>query len=396
MTHSQTQVVKAGRQSAGPLHILTITPFYPAEGDEARGCFIAEPLAALSRLNVHNTVMAVEPFYRGRAKASQTAPEAEWERFFPFPGAIGLPTSGAFLFASLLAKVRRIHGLQSIHLIHAHAALPCGHAAALLSRQLGIPFVVTVHGLDAYFTNQVSGLFGQWCKRVSSWVYRSAHKVICISQKVRDQVVLGTKASTVVIYNGVDPEMFSPSPGIGKGAPILSVGNLIPIKGHELLLRAIAEVRQEFPQVSCDLIGDGPERPRLEMLARDLGIGGNIHFLGRKNRGEVAAAMSRCVLFALPSRYEGLGCVYLEAMSSAKPVIACAGQGIEEVIQHGHNGWLNEPGSLPDMTFALTQLLRDPHTCLQLGEAARRTIIDRFTLAHQAEMLAQLYQGCVA
>jgi teichuronic acid biosynthesis glycosyltransferase TuaC len=395
MVHSQPVGVQTEKVFR-PLHVLTLTPFYPGAKDDARGCFVSEPLGPLQQLGVDNTVIAVQPFYRGKVEAIGGAYNVRWQRYLSFPGGAGLPTSGAFLFLALISKVRAIHSAKPVDLIHAHAALPCGHVAALLSRELGIPFVVTVHGLDAYFTNQVSGYFGLGCERISRWVYKSAQRVICISEKVREKVLEKVRADATVIYNGVDPQLFSPSTEADASNSILSVGNLIPIKGQELLLRAFAAVQDQFPGVECDLVGDGPERQRLEKLSEELSISGKVHFLGRKSRKDLAGAMKRCLLFALPSRYEGLGCVYLEAMACEKPVIACAQQGIEEIIQHGRNGWLMEPGSLPDMTDALLQLLGDAHARRQIGEEARRTILAGYTLAHQAEMLLRLYRGCIA
>jgi glycosyltransferase involved in cell wall biosynthesis len=104
--------------------------------------------------------------------------------------------------------------------------------------------------------------------------------------------------------------------------------------------------------------------------------------------------MRRCTLFVLPSRYEGLGCVYLEAMSTEKSAIACRGQGIEEVIQHRSNGWLIAADNLQELTDALVALLKDPELRRRIGDAARQTILQGFTLAHQAEQLARLYQEC--
>jgi glycosyltransferase involved in cell wall biosynthesis len=177
---------------------------------------------------------------------------------------------------------------------------------------------------------------------------------------------------------------------------ILSVGNLIPIKGHELLLRALMHVLPSHPNLSCEIIGDGPERNRLLKLARDFNIDDRVHFLGRQSRKQVADAMRRCTLFALPSRYEGLGCVYLEAMATGKPAIACRGQGIDEIIEHGRNGWLIDPDNLPQLTAALTTLMSDVELRREIGEAARRTVLERFTLSHQASELAAVYRECVA
>ena len=102
------------------------------------------------------------------------------------------------------------------------------------------------------------------------------------------------------------------------------------------------------------------------------------------------------MLFALPSEYEGFGCVYLEAMAAEKAVIACHGQGIEEVIQHGRNGWLIEPGDLLSLTGALAMFLENPELRRRIGEAARKTVVQGFTLAHQAARLAQLYRECIS
>ena len=379
------------------LHILVLTPFYPTSTDDAKGCFVAEPMPALSKLEVDSAVIAVQPFYRPRASLNPLVFPAQYTRFLSLPGGLGLPTAGAFLFANLLSTVRRLHRSNPIHLIHAHAALPCGHAAALLSRELGIPFVVTVHGLDAYSTTQVGGLFGNWCRRVSKFVYRSAKRVICVSDRVRDQVLKGglDRVNTEVVYNGVDPETFHPSCDSAEEQTILCVGDLIPSKGHELLLRGLAAIHSRFPEVSCEFIGDGPERSHLAKTAAKLDLGDKIRFLGRRSRSQVADAMRRCTLFALPSGYEGLGCVYLEAMATGKAAIGCRGQGIEEVIEHGANGWLIDPGSLPGLTEALFELSGSSQMRNALGEAARNTILRDFTLNHQAERLVRIYQECV-
>ena len=381
-----------------PLHVLTLTPFYPVSGDDAQGCFVAEPLAELAGLGVANTVRAVQPFYRGGAAAIDSAVGARWVRFFSIPGGRGLSSAGAFLFARLLPEIRRLHASKPVHVIHAHSALPCGQAAALLSRELKIPFVVTVHGLDAFSTRQVEGRAGEWCARISRSVYGSARSVICISEKVRDQVIggAGPRVNATVIYNGADPEMFSAVDGEPGEPLILCVGNLIPIKGHELLLRAFAAIQDQFPRLSLEIIGDGPERSRLQKLADELGIAAKVNFRGRQGRRQVADAMRRATVFALPSRYEGLGCVYLEAMSAGKPVIACRGQGIEEVVEPGVNGCLIGAGELQELTDTLTRLLQQPELRRTMGHAARRTILQGYSLGHQAARLFRLYQECRA
>jgi teichuronic acid biosynthesis glycosyltransferase TuaC len=381
-----------------PIHVLTLTPFYPSEHDDADGCFVSEPVGALTQAGVMNTVLAVQPFYRGRRRSRSDSP-SQWLRFFSLPGGFGLPSAGAFLFARIVAQVRQLQRSGNVDLIHAHAALPCGHAAMLLSAELKIPYVVTVHGIDAFSTEQVRGRAGEWSRRISTRVFQSSKRVICISERVREAVLEGTGRScrTSVVYNGVDPEMFSPAtePVAGE-LRVLSVGNLIPIKGHELLLRAVASLAFEFRALTLEIIGDGPERSHLQDLAQQLQIAERVRFLGRQSRAQVAEAMRRSTVFALPSRYEGLGCVYLEAMSTGKPVIGCRGQGIAEIIQQGSNGFLVGPDNEKELTLALGMLLRDEGLRHRIGNAARDTVLDRLTLSQQAESLARIYRESMA
>ena len=377
------------------LHVLTLTPFYPTESDEAFGCFLAEPLRAMVDVGVENTVLFASPFYRGRNRVSDRTTAATALRYFCLPKGIGLSSSGAFLFARIVGVIRKVNHKSSIDLIHAHSALPCGHAASLLSRELGIPYVITVHGLDAYSTNQVTGISGRWCERVSRRVYQGARRVICISGRVREEVLKGGSFSTEVIHNSVDAELFAPTQVTNNADPmILSIGDLIPCKGQDLLLHAIAELRQRFPTVRCEIVGDGPQRDALTSLAAKLRIVDRVTFCGRLPRKQVAEKFQQCMIFALLSRYEGLGCVYLEAMATGRPVVACHGQGIGDIIQNGHNGLLVKPGNLAEFISALATLLENPSLRRSIATAGHRTIHQNHTLAHQAENLARVYAEC--
>jgi teichuronic acid biosynthesis glycosyltransferase TuaC len=402
------------------MHVLTLTPFYPTAEDDASGCFIAESVGELQRQGVESSVIAVHAMHHSHPGGDSKAPPAAWKKYFCLPGNPGLFTAGRFLHAALRSHLRQIHSQHPISLIHAHAALPCGHAAMLLARELGIPFVVTVHGLDAFSTRQVPGWFGPRCSVVCADVYGAAARAICISEQVARRVREGLRgggaANISVVYNGVDSSLFSPvsSPALSptfspvssqahtstddpalENAVILSVGNLIPIKGHELLLRSIAAIAPSHPHLQCKIIGDGSERARLQELTRELRIEDKVHFLGRRSRSEVAEAMRKCTLFALPSWYEGLGGVYLEAMSAERCAIACRGQGIEEIIRHGENGWLIQPQNLSDLTDALHTLLSDRTLRERLGRNGRRTILEGHTLAHQASQLLSIYRECL-
>ena len=152
---------------------------------------------------------------------------------------------------------------------------------------------------------------------------------------------------------------------------------------------------RDVPDCSLDIIGDGPERKKFSDLAAELGIPNSVHFYGRQSRDYVAEAMRQCTVFALPSTYEGLGCVYLEAMACAKPAIGCRGQGVEEVIEHGKTGMLVTAENKKELTNAMLTLLQDKELRWRMGTNARAVILNRFTLNHQVQQLAEVYRRCL-
>ena len=385
--------------SRNPLHVLTLTPFYPSRDDDASGCFVSEPLACLAKVGLRNTVFVAQPLYGRRHHANDSGVSAEWLRHFALPGALGVPIAGAFVFARIVGRVRTLHRLQPIDLIHAHGSIPCGHAAMLLSNELGIPYVISVHSLDSFSGAKATGRVGAWCHRISRMVYASSRRAICVSEGIRGMVleVMGRICRTSVVYNGVDPELFHPSDNAPSESPlILSVGNLLPTDGHELLVHGASSLASEFPTLRWRIIGDGPERSRLEELAQQLKVDTRVSFPGRQSRQQIAAAMQTCTVFALPSGQVGLTKVYLEAMATSKPVIGYRGQGIAEIIQHGSNGFLVGPDNERELILAIAMLLRDEPFRRRLGTAARDTILGGLTLEHQAESLGRIYSESVA
>jgi teichuronic acid biosynthesis glycosyltransferase TuaC len=388
------KIVEPGRRQKP--HVLTLTPFYPSDGDEVSGCFVAEALRQIEAQGAASSVIAVESIYHASRKSNRQFP-ADWLRYPQLPGNFGLSSAGKFLGASLLNKVRRLHRQSPVSVIHAHAALPCGHAAAFLSRRLGIPFVVTVHGLDVFNCCFQDGIAASWRRKSSRRVYEGAREVICISGKVQKLLddgmsAVGIKVKSEVVYNGTDPEFFAPATVPAAPLTILVVGNLLAGKGHELVLRAVGRLKNSLPGLQCRMIGEGADRDRFERLAKDLGISDRVYFMGRRSRSEVAEAMRDCTVFVLPSRYEGLGCVYLEAMACGKPAIACRGQGIEEIIHHGNNGWLIPIDGLDELVEGLQTLSRDTALRERIGKAACQTILASLTLSHQAEKLMRIYE----
>jgi glycosyltransferase involved in cell wall biosynthesis len=227
------------------MHILTLSPSYPTANDGASSCFRAESVGEVQGQVIESSVMAVYPMHRLHHGFDPKISPATWKKYFCLPGNPGLSIARRFLHAAVKSHARRIHAQHPVSLIHAHAALPCGQSAMLLARDLGIPFIVTVHGLDAFSTRQVPGWFGRLFFKVGADVYGAAARVTCISDQVARRVRegLGGRVRISVVYKGADPSLFSPASSSAVANDVtLSVGNPIPIKGHEWLLRSVAAI----------------------------------------------------------------------------------------------------------------------------------------------------------
>jgi glycosyltransferase involved in cell wall biosynthesis len=151
---------------------------------------------------------------------------------------------------------------------------------------------------------------------------------------------------------------------------ILCVAHLYPRKDVATLLDAIARL----PEAFLHIVGTGPELPRLRMRAARLGLESRVEFLGHVSFERLAAEYRGASLFCLPSRQEGFGIVFLEAMAAGLPIVAARAAAVPEVVADGECGILVPPGDPDALTAALGRLLADPRQARRLGEAGRRRV----------------------
>ncbi len=194
--------------------------------------------------------------------------------------------------------------------------------------------VLSVHGSDVLRPKP-------WDAPALARILRHADAVTCVSNRIADHVRAryGVPPERVtVIPNGVDYAFWSAvtsEPQAGAAPTLLTVGRLHPIKGHDILLRALARVRARVPGVRLVLAGDGACRTELARLADDLSIGDAVEFAGHLDPAGVRARMSRATAFVLPSRSEGLPLSLIEAMAAGLPTIATSVGGVPEVVRPG-------------------------------------------------------------
>jgi len=146
-------------------------------------------------------------------------------------------------------------------------------------------------------------------------------------------------------------------------------------KGHDPLLEALPRL----PGARLVVAGDGDDRPRLERRAADLGLASRTFFTGFVSEATLAELYRRAAVFAMPSRGEGFGLVYLEAMRAGKPCLAARGGAAEEVVEDGATGLLVDPDDPEELSGALARLLDDPDLAREMGEAGRRRFYEVFT-----------------
>lgn len=193
-----------------------------------------------------------------------------------------------------------------------------------------------------------------------------------------------------IVHCGVDPARYDAAP-THAGKHLLFVGRLAAVKGVPVLLEALTELRKTHPDLRLTLIGDGPDRTKLEHQAKALGLTDLVSFVGYKSQSEVAEALAATDIFVLPSFAEGVPVVLMEALAAQVPVVTTQIAGVPELVEHGTSGQLVPPGDRDALTQALNALLSDPDLRRQMGAAGRAKVMADYTIATEAAKLSALF-----
>jgi len=206
-------------------------------------------------------------------------------------------------------------------------------------------------------------------------------------------------AKVRVIPNGVDVEKFHPRwPGrtlreelhLPEGVPVAAiVAALRPEKHHELFLRSAKLVRKRVPEARFLVVGDGPQREKLQKLARELSLADAVHFLGTRN--DVAELLSLVDVVLLTSHAEANPVSIMEAMASEKPVVATRVGSVPETVLHGETGYLAPPGDAEQIADRVVELFADPQRAKQMGRAGREHVVAHWSV----ERMVQGYQELI-
>jgi glycosyltransferase involved in cell wall biosynthesis len=237
------------------------------------------------------------------------------------------------------------------------------------------------------------------------FIWHQADRIIAISVAVKKWLVkdCGLAPEKVqVVYYGIEPERWSlPSQDLRSkwelnGQLLVgTVGRLEPVKGHDILIRAMPSVVQQFPQTTLLIAGHDPwDYGRvLERLATQLGVGAHLRFLGFQN--DVPSFLHAIDVFAFASRSEGFGQVVIEAMAAGKPVVVSRIAPLTEIVVDGESGFWAEPENPKSFAEKILWLLSHPEEARAMGRRGKERVYTLFSASRMAEETVHIYETVI-
>lgn len=331
-----------------PLRLLTFSTLYPNAAQPEHGVFVENRLRhLLASGQAASEVVAPVPFFPSAAPVFGTwaryarVPERE-ERHgiivrhprYPVIPRVGMHAAPVLLYQAMLGPLRRMLAAHTFAAIDAHYMYPDGVAAVWLGRRLGLPVVVTCRGTDVNLIPR-----HRIPRRMIQGAICGAAAIITVSAALQDAVLdLGAPPAKVrVLRNGVDTALFTPPTDRPRaramlgltGPTLISVGHLIERKGHHLVIEAL----RALPDWRGLIVGEGPERGRLQALITAHGLASRVTLLGQRPHADLPALYGAADVLVLASSREGWANVLLEAMACGTPVVATDIWGNPEVVR---------------------------------------------------------------
>lgn len=364
--------------------ILVCSSTFPlGAGDRRTARFVYDLAAALAS---HADVTALAPHHPGAALAEKLG-AVEVRRFKYFlPSALERLADGTGIMANVKRSplaiiqapfllwwfrraVRRLLRNYHFDAVNTHWMVPAGWAAGPVAAEAGTRHLLTIHAADVFFLQRVP-----WGRRVAARVVASADKVFADSEFIVEETsrLVGRDVDAVAATAGVDVPAFAPTrtPADARAEldwpevpTILFVGKMVEKKGLDYLIRAVAKIKTASPKVRLVAVGDGPLRPGVEALTRELGLADAVAFVGTKNHQELRLLYNAADVLAVPSvvardgETEGMPTVILEAFAAACPVVGSRVAGIPEFVRDGETGFLAAAAAPDDLADKIIKTL---------------------------------------
>lgn len=328
----------------------------------------------------------------GMAEACRAQGYATHRSDFVYYFDLGSPKFNLATYRGLVREGRALVQRYSPRILHANSAAPTQWLVPV-ARASRLPLLTHLH-IDYLRRSRYVLLLHQ------------ADMVVGVSRQVNEEL-LGdgmTPERTKIIYNGIDFKRLHAKPaadlrlqlGVSPGTIVIgSVGSLIHRKGYDLLLRAVAQLGGISPP-HVIISGGGSELQALETLAAELGITARTHFLGYYDPTKIVDIYQSCDIFALASRADAFGLVFVEAGYFGRPVVATCVGGVPEVVLHEQTGLLARPNDPVGVAAHLARLVADPDLRRRLGDAGQRRAVDVFSAQRMASEFMTEYERLAA
>jgi teichuronic acid biosynthesis glycosyltransferase TuaC len=402
----QTSSATHGPASARKLRILTFTTLYPNPAQPSHGVFVENRIRHLAASGAAQIeVVAPVPVFplarrfMAEYAEAEKAPARETRHgltvrhpryaLVPKVSMLAAPLSLYLAARRSIEAVRR--GGFDFDLIDAHYFYPDGIAAVMLGRHFARPVTITARGTDINLIPEY-----RLPRRMIQWAARESAGMITVCAALKDGLVeLGASAGKVrVLRNGVDLQTFRPvdrdaaRAKLGLTAPtLLSVGHLIPRKGHDLVIGALAQL----PGHDLLIAGQGPEEQRLRALAETSGVADRVRFLGRVAHDQLREVYSAADLLILASSREGWANVLLEAMACGTRVAASDVWGTPEVVAEPAAGALFKDRTPGAIAATVRAVMAQP-----MDRAATRRYAEGFSWDQTTQGQIDLFRAIVA
>ena len=311
----------------------------------------------------------------------------------------------------LFRTIRKIVRERGIDRIHCGRCLPCGFVGLMLNKIDGIPFSCYVHGEDANAVS-VGASDGVLSSRQLRWMTRQVmNSVSTIIANSRNSARIATEQwglpdeRVKLLHPGCDTNYFVPATrdanvrkalGWGDRPVLLTVGRLQKRKGHDMVIRALSQVREAIPDVLFAIVGSGEELEPLQRLVESEGQQNHVLFHGKLSDEQLRQAYQQTDLFVLANRQigtdiEGFGMVLLESQACGRPVLAGDSGGTAETMQLGETGEVVNCDGPDQLALRLIQLLLDRNRLDQMGRAGRSWVVEHFDWAALSLQAAKLF-----
>jgi glycosyltransferase involved in cell wall biosynthesis len=292
------------------------------------------------------------------------------------------PVKDSLALMRLLALIRR----ERPCVVHAHTSKAgiLGRVAARLTRT---PVIFTAHTWS--FDEGVPRLRKKIAVPIERITAALGGKIITVADSNTHEALrhsITTRRNLIRIWNGVPDSRLRASPGSRDRVTLITVARMVPQKDHALLLRALVGVCGNW---CLQMVGDGPLRREIQLLAEQLQLGGRLQFLGE--RKDVAELLSQADVFILPSKWEGLPVSILEAMRAGLPVVATDVGGVREAVQEDVTGLLSKAHDEEGLRDRIQSLITLPSLMMQMGKAGRRRFEEHFRIETMVDRTVELY-----